>query len=146
MQIFVWQAHTLWKTCANICPEAILFFLRSCAQICLQANTLLRTCANICPAGKYSLEKLRKYLSGSKYFFKSCANICLQASTLLRTCVNMVWKEILAPEAAQKFVWRQILPWDKYTQLLFVFVMDICTGCTLYVSTENQSEACFIHT
>ena len=66
VQIFVWQANTLWKTCAKICLEANTF-LRSCANMCLQAFTLWRTCANICLAGKHSLEKLLKYLSGGKY-------------------------------------------------------------------------------
>ena len=67
-QIFVCRQilSTFLRSCANICLEANTF-LRSCANICLQANTFWRTCANICLAGKYSLEKLRKYLSGGKY-------------------------------------------------------------------------------
>ena len=86
--LFVWQANTLWKTCANICLEANTFlrscaniclqantFLRTCANICLQAKSRLRTCANICLAGKYSLENLRKYLSGRQILpWRTCAS------------------------------------------------------------------------
>ena len=72
--LFVRQANTLWKTCANICLGANTF-LRTCANICLQAKSRLRTCANICLAGKYSLENLRKYLSGRQILpWRTCAS------------------------------------------------------------------------
>ena len=48
-------------------------------------------------------------------------------------CKYLSGRQILAWEAAQILVWRQILPWDEYTQLLFVLVMDFCTGCGMFI-------------
>ena len=90
-----------------------------------QANTALENLRKYLSGSKYFFEKLRKYLSAGKY---SLENLCKYLSG----------RQILASEAAQMFVWRQILPWDKYTQLLFVFVMDICTGCENFIALRGD--------
>ena len=97
----------------------------------VKSSPCTNTLFAICLAGKYSLENLRKHLSGRKYFFEKLRKYLSESKYFLeklRKCLSagkysfenlckylsgrqILCRQILSGKPAQIFVWKQILFW-----------------------------------